>query len=250
MLRRVPSDKAVLVLHGITMSGESMLRTLGPLRTSLEARNLTLVAPNAGHRMSPEEVSSTASWTLDIFEKAGQDAREWFRDGKFWIGEEHYDWFRSNTDKATGEKTYEAVEQSLDAVARAIRGRNVSGVLGFSQGSAMAILVAARALAGDVRFESIRWGVFLTGFKPVFDHPRVVAYPAPAKNFAALFVIGDRDPIFPGGSKHLASMARAFDGGTQELLLIPGLGHDVPDAAEDVERIAEFAATERAGVAT
>jgi pimeloyl-ACP methyl ester carboxylesterase len=244
----MPSDKAILVLHGITMSGEAMLRTLGPLRTQLESRNLTLIAPNAGHRMSRGEVSSIATSIQGIFEKRGQDAREWFRDGKFWIGDEHYDWFRANTDPTTGKKTYEAVEQSLDAVARAIRGRNVSGVLGFSQGSAMAIVVAARALAGDARFAGIGWGIFLSGFKPVFDDPKVVTYPAPAGNFAGLFVIGDRDPVFPGGSNHLASMARAFEGGTQELMLVPGLGHDVPEAAEDVERIAEFAATERSGV--
>jgi pimeloyl-ACP methyl ester carboxylesterase len=245
----VPSEKTILVLHGITMSGKSLLRTLGPLRTRLEARGLTLVAPNAGHRMSPEEVSSIATWVEGIFEKAGQDAREWFRDGKFWAENEHYDWFRANTDKATGKKTYEAVEQSLDAVARAIRGRNVTGVLGFSQGSAMAIVVAARALAGDARFQGIRSGIFLSGFKPVFDHPKVVTYPTPAGKFAALFVIGDRDPIFPGGTNHLASMARAFEGGTQELMLIPGLGHDVPDAASDVERIVEFATAEHGGAA-
>lgn len=242
MIHRVPGDRAVLVLHGITMSGESMLRTLGPLRTRLEARGLTLIAPNAGHCMSPGEVSSLSSFIQGTFEKAGQNARDWFRDGKFWIGDEHYDWFRSNTDPKSGEKTYEAVEQSLDSVARAIRGRNVSGALGFSQGCAMAILVAVRALQGDSRFEGIRWGIFLSGFKPVFDHPKIVSYPA-VGDFSGLFVIGDQDPLFPGGSTHLTSMSRAFDGGTQELMLIPGLGHDVPDGVEDLERIAEFAAT-------
>jgi pimeloyl-ACP methyl ester carboxylesterase len=199
--------------------------------------------------MGPEEVSGTATWVESVFEKAGQDARKWFRDGKFWMGDEHYDWFRANTDPTTGKKTYEAVEQSLVAVAQAIRGRNVCGVLGFSQGSAMAIVVAARALAGDARFAGIGWGIFLSGFKPVFDDPKLVTYPAPAGNFAGLFVIGDRDPIFPGGSKHLASMARAFEGGTQELMLIPGLGHDVPNAGEDVERIVEFAAAEHGAAA-
>jgi predicted esterase len=238
----VPSDKAILVLHGITMSGKSMLRTLGPLRDRLEARGMTLIAPNAAHRMSPEEVASLSAFTKSMFDKAGLDANDWFRDGKFWLGDEHYDWFRSNTDAETGKKTYHAVEQSLDTVAGAIRDRNVSGIVGFSQGAAMAIVVAVRALTGDPRFAGIRWGVFLSGFRPVFDEPKVVTYPA-VGDFHGLFVIGDHDPLFPGGHGHIASMAQALAASTQELVVIPGLNHDVPESDDMVERIAEFATT-------
>jgi predicted esterase len=216
-----------------------MLRTLGPLGKGLEANGFTLVAPNAGHRLSDAELGALTEWMTARYRDMGQLANGDFSDGRFWDAGEHFDWFQSNTDAATGKKTYHALEPSLDNVSAAMRERNVVGVLGFSQGAAMATVVGALASRGDARFSGIRWAMLLSGFKPVFDEPNLIAYPA--GSLPRLLAIGERDPIFPGNADYLASLSRAFEGGAEELIVVPGLGHDVPSSPELVERLVKFA---------
>ena len=50
----------LLVLHGITMSGASMVRSLGPLGASLRGLGFGLLAPNAAYRL--EEVRAADAW--------------------------------------------------------------------------------------------------------------------------------------------------------------------------------------------
>jgi pimeloyl-ACP methyl ester carboxylesterase len=230
---------AILVLHGITMSGASMQRTLGPLGQRLEELGHALIAPNGGHRMTQAEMSSIGAWMAGRYRDAGQNTREDFADGRFWDAGEHYDWFSANTDPGSGVKTYHALERSLDAIGAAVEGRELAGVLGFSQGAAMAIIVAALALRGDARVRGVRFGLFMSGFKPVFQQPRLFEYPI-AGAFPRLFAIGAEDPIFPGDAAYLTSMAEAFEGPPSELVVVRGLGHEIPSEPSDVERIARF----------
>ena len=239
-------EPSILVLHGITMCGASMLRTLGPLGKRLEALGFSLIAPNGGHRMSPAEVNELVTWVGRFYTKFKQSVGDAFSDTRFWDAGEHYDWLSSATDSASGKKTYHALEASLDAIGAAVRGRRIAGVIGFSQGAAMAIALADRAQRGDARFSGLGWGVFISGFKPVFDEPAPVTYPIGGA-FPSLFVIGERDPIFPGTREYLTSMSEAFDGRARELLLVPGLGHDVPSSEEHVEQIVEFVVKGRPG---
>lgn len=237
--QHVNEKRAILVLHGITMSGPSLVRTLGPLRERLDALGFELVAPNGAHRLSGDDLTSLSDWMANRYREVGQSYADHFADGRLWDVGEHYDWFQSSTDVATGKKTYHAVERSLELVAAAMQGRSVVGVLGFSQGAAMATVVAARACQGDPRFTSLRWGMFLSGFKPVFDEPKLISYPAgPLRR---LYAIGELDPIFPGNAGYLAALSRAFTGGEEELIVVPGLGHDVPQEPAVVERLASFA---------
>jgi pimeloyl-ACP methyl ester carboxylesterase len=236
---RVPAAPSIVVLHGITMSGASMLRTLGALGRGLEAAGFTLLAPNGGHRLSDAELTALSTWMSARYRDMGQLANDDFSNGRFWNAGEHYDWFQADTDAATGKKTYQALERSLGAVADAVRERNVVGVLGFSQGAAMATVVGALAANGDARFASIRWAMLLSGFKPVFDEPNLFAYPAgPLRR---LLAIGELDPIFPGNAQYLAAWSRAFAGGEEELVVVPGLGHDVPSSPAVVEQLVRFA---------
>ncbi len=221
-----------------------MRRTLGPLGQRLEELGYELVAPNGGHRLAPDDVSSLVSWMGGMYGKRGQSAGDSFREGRFWEGGEHYDWFDSSTDPDTGKKQYRALEQSLENVAAAVEGRHISGVLGFSQGAAMATLLLARAAEGDPRFQHPSWGIFLSGFKPVFDEPYGVRYPIPGE-LSALFVIGEQDPIFPGSDAYLASLGAAFAAARSEYLLLPGFGHDVPTSGEPLERLMHFVAAQR-----
>jgi predicted esterase len=240
----VTGAPTILVLHGITMSGASMLRTLGPLGQSLEASGFTLVAPNGGHRLSDAELTALTEWMTARYRDQGQAANGDFSDGRFWDAGEHFDWFQSSTDASTGKKTYHAIEQSLAHVSAAMRDRNVVGVLGFSQGAAMATVLGVLASRGDVRFSQIRWGMLLSGFKPAFDLPNLIAYPG--GSLPRLLAIGERDPIFPGNASYLASLSQAFEGGAEELVVVPSLGHDVPSSPEMVERLVSFARRESA----
>jgi predicted esterase len=235
----VSERRSILVLHGITMSGAAVLRTLGPLGERLETLGFELVAPNAAHRLSGEELTALSDWMANRYRELGQSYADNFSDGRFWDAGEHYDWFQANTDVATGKKTYHALERSLGVVAGALRERDVVGVLGFSQGAAMAIVVAALACQGDTRFSAIRWGMFLSAFKPMFDEPRLLRYPAGP--LPRLLAIGERDPIFPGNASYLSSVSRAFEGGEEELVVVPGLGHEVSADPNFVERLANFA---------
>jgi hypothetical protein len=235
----VAAKGSILVLHGITMSGASMLRTLGPLSQRLEQLGFGLIAPDGGHAMSEAEMSSLGEWMSSRYRQAGQNTREDFADGRFWNPGEHYDWFAANTDKSTGKKTYHALERSLGAITNAARGATLAGVLGFSQGAAMALIVSALALAGDARFASLRFGLFLSGFKPVFDRPKLFEYPL-AGAFPRLFAIGAEDPIFPGNTAYLRAMAEAFVGPPDELIVIPTLGHEIPSDPADIERLLTF----------
>lgn len=241
----MPEPRSLLVLHGITMSGTSMVRTLGPLGVELQRLGFGLVAPNAAHRLEAAELSSLMAWMGGRYREQGQDIDADFTDGRFWDAGEHYDWFQSNTDTKSGKKTYQALLQSLDGVANAIRDEPVVGVIGFSQGAAMAMVLASLAARGDQRFAKLRFGMFLSGFKPEFDVPPVIAYPIGP--FRRLLVIGDRDPIFPGNAAYLASISESFSGGEAERIVVPGLGHALPTSPELVERLAGFAATSAAG---
>ena len=237
----MPPKKAVLVLHGLSMSGASTLRTLGPLAARLESLGFTLIAPNGGHQLNAEEMDGLRTYFEKRYGKVGQRAAEAFREGAFWDEDEHYDWFHALTDAETGTKTYRSVEESLTQIAAAIGGHDLVGVLGFSQGAAMAMILSALTLQGDKHFGSPAWGVFMSGFTPKFDEPKLFSYPI-AGTFRALFVIGERDPVFPGNEDYLRSQAEAFADAETETLVIPGLSHIPPSRPEDVERIVRFVA--------
>jgi len=236
----VSAQKAIVVLHGITMSGSSMLRTLGPLGARLTELGFELVAPNAAHRLAPDELAELVTMFEERYSRRRTHAADWFSAGRFWDSGEHFDWFAASTDSGTGTKTYRALTASLAVLGDAVRDRNVVGLLGFSQGAAMATIVAALASRGDPRFEGLRFGIFVSGFKPVFTAPDPPAYPVPT-TLARLYVAGGRDPIFPGTEEYLASLGAAFEGGSEERLLIAGLSHEVPSAPLDVGHIARFA---------
>jgi hypothetical protein len=100
-------------------------------------------------------------------------------------------------------------------------------------------VVAALGAQGDARFASLRFGVFIAGFKPTFDMPKLFDYPIKGR-LRRLFVAGERDALFPGGLEHLQSLATAFEGGYQDLIAVPELAHDVPSDPDTLGRIMSF----------
>lgn len=226
---------AVLVLHGITMSGPSVLGHLGPLADSLRELGLELIAPNASRRIDADELRGLLGWLKGAYAKADQSADDVFRDGTFWEGGgEHYDWLGSET--VDGKRDYRALEASLEVIRNATEGRDVVGIIGFSQGCAMAALTAGLATKGHLPFgQSLRFGAFFSGFKAVFDLPALD--PWPVGELPALLTWGRRDPVFPK-EETIRGLAAEFT--SPEVVILEELSHVIPRDPETVARVTDF----------
>ena len=212
-----------------------MLAHLGPVADALRGEGLELIAPTAPRRVGAGELAGLLGWLRGAYAKRGQSVDAVFSEGTFWAGEgEHYDWFGSET--VDGHKHFTALEAGLQVIREATQGRDVVGVLGFSQGCAMAALTAALAMRGDLPFgEQLRFSVLLSGFKPVFGRP--VLDPWPVKGLPALLAWGREDAVFPDEAT-IRTLAAEFS--NPELHLIDGLAHVVPQDPVWVGRIAAF----------
>lgn len=234
------SEKTILVFHGITMSGTSTLRQLGPIRDRLEAAGFTLLAPNGGRQMSAAQVAATKNWLRKGYAARNQDPDATFRDGVFWDEAGHFGWFHAVRDQESRRWDYRALATSLQIVQDAARDHTVIGVLGFSQGCAMAAIVASLASKGNLPgLDAVRFGVFLSGFLPRFDTPALDLWPV--SGVEGLFLAGTDDAVFPDPAG-MNALAAAFGGTTQ---LIEGLQHTLPTGAEQVDAIVNFAITHR-----
>lgn len=233
--------QGILVLHGITMNGSSMLRTLGPLGEALQSAGFDLIAPDGGRSMTRAEADDFVDSIAGAYEQKGLDARDWFTEGRFWDGEHHHDWLDPVTDQATGRKTYRAFDASIAAVEAATRDHDVVGILGFSQGCLWGSIVTALALRGELAFgDELRFGIYMSGFLPEFDEPSRETWPVPGR-FESRFVIGDRDPMFPDGEGTIGPLAQQFPAEGRQVIIAQGLHHDVSDDPELVDQLARFA---------
>lgn len=233
-------SKTILVLHGMTMSGASMVRCLGPLASELEQAGFELLAPDAPHQLAEQEVQSFLSWAGPLYERQGRDVKRAFKNGVFWQEGRLYDWLRVETDPATGVVTYHALEKTLDELASLTRERDVVGVIGFSQGAILATLLEALGAQGDERFGPRKFGLYLAGSPPRVQKPLAARYPI-LSTMPRMLVMGGRDPFFDGEAS-LEKWAGAF-AGQSTLVYDPMLGHAVPSQPESVARLMDFVTT-------
>ncbi|KAI1641530.1 serine hydrolase-domain-containing protein [Biscogniauxia mediterranea] len=130
----------ILMLHGYTQSGplfssktkalaKLLTKALGPAPLNLHP---TLIYPTAPHRLRLSDIPGYVPPSSGVDGDDGNDDDE---------ASDNWGWFRK--DEATG--AYRGFEAGMHAIADAVRasGGPVDGVLGFSQGGAMAALVAA-----------------------------------------------------------------------------------------------------------
>ncbi|KAH8702981.1 serine hydrolase FSH [Phaeosphaeriaceae sp. PMI808] len=129
-----PHPIKILMLHGYTQSGPSFQAKTGALRKSLQKsfpNGCTLVYPTAPHRLSPADESFLVT----------EQENEQQLDAWAW-------WRRTATPPGAGGKgkryTYSGLDTTFAFLARLMKDEGpFTGVIGFSQGAALAALLAS-----------------------------------------------------------------------------------------------------------
>jgi predicted esterase len=215
-----------------------MKRSMGPLLTRLKADGYDVLVPDGGHHMSEEDMQAFLTWMKPVYQRSGADMDREFRRGAFWEGHENFDWLGSESLPEGAKKHYRSLNKSLAKLEAITQGKEVTGIIAFSQGAVLATLLAYLGAQGDPRFPLPRWGLLIAGFPPQVSAPVAVTYPI-AASFPRLFVIGERDPVFPSGAAHLQEWAQCFSGGEDEFLVAP-CGHDIPRDEASSEKMYAF----------
>lgn len=206
----------LLALHGYRQSERRFRQRTGALRKALRGR-AELVALDAPHLVPGTE------------DEASDDPPRgwWFsRPGTFEASEA--------ADQPAG------LEESLEAVARALEERGpFDGLLGFSQGAALAAMVCALRARGDPRFP-ITFAILVAAFAsraPAHDHfyREPIALPS-------LHVVGDADAVI--AARLSAELAQCF---VEPVVITHPGGHFVPVAAPQKEAYLDFLGRFRPG---
>ncbi|XP_049643790.1 esterase OVCA2 [Suncus etruscus] len=127
------------------------------------------------------------------------------------------------------------LEAALDTVARALQQLGpFDGLLGFSQGAALAALVCALGQAGDARFPSPRFVILVSGFCPRGRDFKEAVLQTPLA-LPSLHVFGDTDRVIP--SQESRQLASRFSGA---VTLNHTGGHFIPAAAPQRQAYLKF----------
>lgn len=127
------------------------------------------------------------------------------------------------------------LQEALAAVARALSSLGpFDGILGFSQGAALAALVCALGQAGDPRFPLPRFIILVSGFCPrglVLKEP-ILKSPL---SLPSLHVFGETDRVIP--AQESVQLASRFPGA---VTLTHSGGHFIPAAAAQRQAYLKF----------
>ncbi|XP_005402656.1 PREDICTED: ovarian cancer-associated gene 2 protein [Chinchilla lanigera] len=212
----------VLCLAGFRQSERGFREKTGALRKALRGR-AELVCLSGPHPVpdaaGPEGVG-TDSGTCPPEERP----RGW------WFSEE------ADAFNALEEPTVcRGLEQALGTVAQALDKLGpFDGLLGFSQGAALAALVCALGQAGDPRFPLPRFIILISGFCPR-GHGLREPIMQSLLSLPSLHVFGDTDRVIP--SQESMQLASRFPG---SVTLTHSGGHFIPAAAPQRQAYLKF----------
>lgn len=180
-------------------------------------------------RVAAAEMKRWCRWLLKTPVGPGTcSAEEWPRG--WWFSEE------ADTFNALEEPTVcRGLEQALATVAQALDKLGpFDGLLGFSQGAALAALVCALGQAGDVRFPLPRFIILISGFCPRGLGLKEPIMQSPL-SLPSLHVFGDTDGVIP--SQESIQLASHFPGA---MTLTHSGGHFIPAAAPQRQAYLKF----------
>lgn len=125
------------------------------------------------------------------------------------------------------------LQEALETVARALDTLGpFDGLLGFSQGAALAAYVCALGQAGDPRFPLPRFIILVSGFCPRGLKEPILQSPM---SLPSLHVFGDTDRVIP--SQESMQLASRFLGA---VTLTHSGGHFIPAAASQRQAYLKF----------
>lgn len=189
---------ALLALHGFTMNGAGLRRLMIGLESRL-AQHVELVFPSAPN------VAGEAS-------VAGLEQAMGVPRG----APPHLQWWSASDDG----QAYQGWDQSQAVLREALERHPGAGVLGFSQGAAVAAALAA--LSGRGLLPPLRFVVLVAGFTPRAAELAPLFDGAPIQ-LPSLHVWGTLDPF----GKHGPALADKFSASSRQVVTWPG-GHKLP----------------------
>jgi pimeloyl-ACP methyl ester carboxylesterase len=200
---------ALLSLHGFTMNGPSLRRHLGELQARLAA-HVDLVFPDAPHTASEASVAGLLT-----------------RMGGTRAPPPPLQWWNASDDG----REYQGWQATRESLRQEVLRHPAAGLLGFSQGAAVAAALAALACRGA--FPAVRFVVLVAGFAPrsaellpLFDEPLTIP---------SLHIWGEDDAL----AKYGPGLAAKFSTLTRRIVTWKG-PHAVPARGEAADAIVEF----------
>ncbi|XP_060060130.1 esterase OVCA2 [Erinaceus europaeus] len=149
----------------------------------------------------------------------------------WWFSEQEADVFSALEDPAV----CRGLQEALGAVAQALNKLGpFDGLLGFSQGAALAALVCALGHVGDPRFPLPRFAILVSGFCPRGFGLKEPFQRGPL-SLPSLHVFGDTDRVIP--SQESMQLASRFSGA---ITLMHSGGHFIPAAAPQRQAYLSF----------
>lgn len=200
---------ALLALHGFTMNGAGLRRLLINLENRLSA-HVDLIFSNA-----PNEASEASVAGLEQAMGVPRGAPP------------HLQWWSASDDG----RAYQGWDNSVAVLREALERHPGAGVLGFSQGAAVAAAVAALSSRGLL--PPLRFAVLVAGFTPRSAELAPLFAGAPLE-VPSLHVWGTADPF----GKHGPALAEKFSAASRQIVTWPG-GHKLP-GGEAGEALVEF----------
>ncbi|XP_041582725.1 esterase OVCA2 [Vulpes lagopus] len=214
----------VLALAGFRQSERGFREKTGALRKALRGR-AELVCLSGPHLVSGAVGSEGAGPDSEPCLPPEEQPRGW------WFSEQEADVFNALSQPTV----CRGLEEALGTVAQALKRLGpFDGLLGFSQGAALAALVCALGQAGDARFPLPKFIILVSGFCPRGLGPEESVLQGPL-SLPSLHVFGDTDCVIP--SQESMQLASRFTGAIT--LTHPG-GHFIPVAAAQRQAYLNF----------
>lgn len=213
-----PRPLRVLCLAGFRQSERGFREKTGALRKALRGR-AELVCLSGPHPVCEGAGPDSGACAPE------EQPRGW------WFSDAAADVFSALEEPAA----CRGVPEALGAVAAALSSQGpFDGLLGFSQGAALAALVCALAQAGDPRFALPRFVILVSGFCPRGPALQEPVCRSPL-SLPSLHVFGDTDRVIP--AEESVRLASRFPGA---VTLTHGGGHFIPAAAAQRQAYLKF----------
>ncbi|XP_036624577.1 esterase OVCA2 [Trichosurus vulpecula] len=198
----------ILCLAGFRQSERGFREKTGSLRKALRGRAELLYL--SGPHPIPEPAPAPGPYSRE------EEPRGW------WFSEPEAASFSALEEPAE----CRGLDEALGVVGQAMAQHGpLDGLLGFSQGAALAALVCALAQSGDPRFPLPRFVILISGFRPRGPRLTLPFRQAPLM-LPSLHVLGETDRVIP--TRESLELAACFSGAVT--LSHPG-GHFIPAAS-------------------